>query len=67
MVIAGNLWRAVPVIAVALVSRVLAEQISIEHFLGEYQGVSVEDPSKTWLPTDLDVSIRPHDNGFVMR
>ena len=38
----------------------------MEHLLGDYQGVSVEDPSETWSPTDLDVSIQPHDNGFIM-
>jgi hypothetical protein len=38
----------------------------MEHFLGEYQGVSIEDPSEIWLPADLDVSIQPDDNGFIM-
>ena len=55
------------VIVIAPVSSALAEQISIKNFLGEYRGLSVEDSSKTWLPADLDVSIHPHDNGFVMR
>ena len=55
------------IFSMTFITKVGAKDISIEHFLGEYQGVSVEDPSKTWLPADLDVSIRPHDNGIVMR
>ena len=54
------------IVGASVVSEALADQSSMEHFLGEYRGVSVEDSNKTWSPTDLDVSIQPHDNGFIM-
>jgi hypothetical protein len=54
-------------IGMAFVDKARANSISTEEFLGEYQGVSVKDPGKNWLPADLNVSIQPHDNGFIMR
>ena len=50
LIIAPNIVGAI------VVSEAPADQSSMEHLLGDYQGVSVEDPSETWSPTDLDVS-----------
>ena len=66
-----NKFPAVIAVAIAVVSTnglsgASANQSPIDRFLGEYRGVSVEDPDKTWSPTDLNVSIRSHDEGFVM-
>ena len=65
-VLAG-LFIAPFIIGVMMVPEAPADQSLIEDFLGDYQGVSVDDPSETWLPADLDVSIRPHENGFILK